>query len=74
MALHVDGIRELTDDAAKAYLRDIGMPLNGKKGDRLSAMQTYFEGQSITSYTPKGRRTGVDKEGTEGGDGSVRGI
>ena len=69
MTRHVDGIHELADDAAKAYLRDIGTVVKGEKEDRLVALQKYLERHSISSYTPKGRRNGVGKEATEGKDG-----
>lgn len=57
--LHKNEIRDLRDDAAKFYMRDMHLSTPGtvSKDEKLVALERYFELQGITVYTPSGTFT-----------------
>lgn len=57
--LHKNEIRDLRDDAAKFYMRDMHLSTPGtvSKDEKLVALERYFELKDITVYTPSGTFT-----------------
>lgn len=56
-----DHIKDLTDDAAKAYMLDIHLstPTTALKDAKLAALTLHFDVQGISVHTPTGPRLGI---------------